>query len=55
MSTELGLIGSTSSSEPDITESVRILRLERTEPDPSLFVIPSDYSVVDMKFPDHEV
>jgi len=49
MSMELGLIGLMSSSGPDAEEStVRIQRLERTEPDPVLFVIPSDYSVQDL-------
>jgi hypothetical protein len=47
-SMELGLIGLTSSSGPDGEESVRIQRLERTEPDPTLFVIPLDYSVVEV-------
>jgi len=54
-SAELGLIGLTSSSDPDTEESVKIQRSDRKEPDPSLFVIPSDYSVVDLKFPDHDV
>ena len=48
MSRELGLIGFMSSSGPDIAETVRIQRLERTEPDPALFVIPGDYSVQDL-------
>jgi hypothetical protein len=49
MSVELGLIGLMSSSGPDGEEgTVRIQRLERTEPDPVLFVIPADYSVQDL-------
>jgi len=47
-SVDLGLIGLTSSSGPDSEDSVRIQRLERTEAEPTLFVIPSDYSVVDV-------
>ena len=51
-SQELGLIGLMSSSSPDEESTVRMQRLDRTEPDPGLFVIPSDYSVVDLKLPD---
>ena len=44
----LGLIGSMSSSGPDTAEDIRLQRLDRTEPDPALFVIPGDYAVQDL-------
>jgi hypothetical protein len=48
MSMGLGLIGLTSSSDPDSEGSAKIQQVERTEPDPALFVIPGDYSVQDL-------
>jgi hypothetical protein len=55
MSVELGLIGSMSSSGPGIEETVRIQRLDRTDPDPALFVIPGDYSVQNLGSLDTDV
>jgi hypothetical protein len=48
---ELGLIGLVKNSGPDGTITSRIQNVDRTAPDPALFVIPADYHVRDLEFP----
>ncbi len=45
MSSELGLIGLRKYSGPDEESTSRIEKIDRTLPDPALFVIPADYSI----------
>lgn len=47
----LKLTGSIKASGPKEILTVRIENLRQEEPDPSLFSVPSDYKIVDMKFP----
>lgn len=49
MSKELGLIGLVKHSGPDGEMTSRIQNVDRTVPDPALFVIPSDYRIRDME------
>jgi hypothetical protein len=54
MSKELGLIGLVKHSGPDGELTSRIQNVDRTVPDPTLFVIPADYRIRDMEpGPDH--
>jgi hypothetical protein len=46
---ELGLIGLIHSSGPDQEVTVKIRNLDRHDPDPTLFEIPADYSVVELR------
>jgi hypothetical protein len=48
-SKELGLIGLVKHSGPDGEMTSRIQNLDRTVPDPALFVIPADYRIRDMQ------
>jgi hypothetical protein len=48
MSKELGLIGLVKHSGPDAEMTSRIQNVDRTAPDPKLFVIPDDYRIRDM-------
>jgi hypothetical protein len=48
MSKELGLIGLVKHSGPDSEMTSRIQNVDRTVPDPALFVIPADYRIRDM-------
>ena len=47
-SKELGLIGLVKHAGPDGETTSRIQNLDRTVPDPTLFVIPADYRIPDM-------
>ena len=53
-SSELKLTGSVDASGPYGTHSARIENLRRGEPDPTLFEVPPDYKVVDLKVPSPE-
>jgi hypothetical protein len=53
-SDELKLIGLVSISGPYGTHTARIQLLSRDEPDPALFAVPPDYSIVDVKLPDQQ-
>ena len=48
-SKELGLIGLVKHSGPDGEMASRIQNVDRTVPDPALFVIPADYRIRDMQ------
>ena len=48
-SKELGLIGLVKHSGPDGEMTSRIQNVDRTVPDPALFVIPADYRIRDME------
>lgn len=53
-SKELGLFGLVKHSGPDGEMTSRIQNVDRTVPDPTLFIIPSDYRIRDMETgPDH--
>jgi len=49
MSKELGLIGLLKHSGPDSEMTSRIQNVDRTAPDPALFVIPADYRIRDIE------
>jgi hypothetical protein len=49
MSRELGLIGLQKYSGPDAKNTSRIEKIDRTPPDPALFVIPADYSIRELE------
>ena len=49
MSKELGLIGLVKHSGPDGELTSRIQNVDRTAPDPALFVIPADYRIRDIE------
>ena len=51
MSKELELIGLVKHSGPDSEMTSRIQNLDRTAPDPALFVIPADYRIREMEPP----
>ena len=51
ISKELELIGLQKHSGPDSEMTVRIQNLDRTAPDPALFVIPADYRIREMEPP----
>jgi hypothetical protein len=51
ISKELELIGLQKHSGPDSEMTARIQNLDRTVPDPALFVIPADYRIRDMEPP----
>jgi hypothetical protein len=51
MSKELGLIGLVKHSGPDGETTSRIQKVDRTVPDPALFVIPADYRIREMEPP----
>jgi hypothetical protein len=51
MSKELGLIGLQKHSGPDSEMTTRIQNVDRTAPDPALFVIPADYRIREMEPP----
>jgi hypothetical protein len=51
MSKELELIGLLKHSGPDSEMTARIQNVDRTVPDPALFVIPADYRIRDMEPP----
>jgi hypothetical protein len=48
---ELKLMGMVIASGPHETESAHIENLQRGEPDPALFVIPSDYKIRELPLP----
>jgi hypothetical protein len=50
-SKELGLVGLVKHSGPDGEMTSRIQNMDRTAPDPALFVIPADYHIRDMVLP----
>jgi len=52
-SKDLGLIGMAEASRTNRKHSARIQELQRREPDPSLFAIPSDYTVRDFDIGAH--
>ena len=49
MSKELELIGLVKHSGPDSEMTARIQNVDRTVPDPALFVIPADYRIRDVQ------
>jgi hypothetical protein len=51
ISQEMGLIGSVLRSSPKGKTTIKIQNLVRKEPDPSLFVVPPDYTIQDMVLP----
>ena len=51
MSNEFNLIGLLKHSGPDSEMTVRIQNVDRTAPDPALFVIPADYRIREMEPP----
>jgi len=51
MSNEFELIGLLKHSGPDSEMTVRIQNVDRTAPDPALFVIPTDYRIREMEPP----
>ena len=51
ISQDFGLIGSVLRTSPKGKTTVKIKNLVRNEPDPSLFVVPPDYRIEDIKMP----